>query len=32
VLPSDEVFNEKVRQAMEKALGLDRPVLVQYLD
>jgi hypothetical protein len=31
VLPSDEVFNEKVRQAVKKELGLDRPVLVQYL-
>jgi peptide/nickel transport system permease protein len=30
--PPDEVFNEEVRLALEKELGLDRPIIVQYAD
>jgi len=32
MVPPDEVFDEAVRKAMEKELGLDRPVLVRYGD
>ena len=32
LVPPDEVFDEEVRKAMEKELGLDRPIMVQYLD
>ena len=32
LVPPDEVFDEDVRKAMEKELGLDRPIMVQYVD
>ena len=32
MVPPDEVFDEAVREALEKELGLDRPILVQYVD
>ena len=32
MVPPDEVLDEEVRQALEKELGLDRPIIVQYLD
>ena len=32
MVPPDEVFDEEVRKALVKELGLDRPILVQYVD
>lgn len=32
MVPPDEVFDENVRKSLEKELGLDRPVIVQYAD
>ena len=32
MVPPDEVLDEEVRLILEKELGLDRPVLVQYFD
>ncbi len=32
MVPPDEVMDEEVRRALEKELGLDRPVIIQYLD
>ena len=32
LVPPDEVFDEGVRKAMEKELGVDRPIMVQYVD
>ncbi|ETX07217.1 MAG: hypothetical protein ETSY2_12475 [Candidatus Entotheonella gemina] len=32
MVPPDEVFDEEVRKALEKELGLDRPILIQYAD
>ncbi len=32
MVPPDEVFDENVRKSLEKELGLDRPVIVQYVD
>jgi peptide/nickel transport system permease protein len=32
MVPPDEVFDEDVREALAKELGLDRPILVQYGD